>query len=279
LSRQALEALCAAAAPALLERRRTAYATRPGRKRALGGGRKRRLSPRTELLLTLIYLRHNVAREVVGGLFGVSADTSENTFHEVLAVLKEVCPATRWDAEERWQKGEPAWSPEPADRIQVDSFETPVPRPSRDEAPRRVYSGKKKRHTLKTQVVTDGRGEVLEITAGHRGPTADNRLYEQSGVAERYGAVECYGDKAYQCTAGVRVPHKKPKGGELTPEQREANRVQARLRVRVEHGNRRMKAFRIVRDEYRLACGLFPRVARVVVGLVHLMRLVGATSS
>lgn len=279
LSRKALEALFAAAVPVLVERRRAAYAHRPGRKRAFGGGRKRRLTPQAEILLTLIYLRHNVAHEVVGGLFGVSADTSENTFHEVIAVLKEVCPATRWDAEKRWQKGAPSWSPEAADRLLIDSFETPVPRPSRDTAQRRVYSGKKKRHTLKTQVVTDSRGEVLEITAGYRGPTADKRLYEQSGVAARYGAAERYGDKAYQGTDGIRAPHRKPRGGELTPEQREANRAHARIRVRVEHGIRRLKAFRIVRDEYRLACGLFPRLAGVVVGLVHLMRIVGTASS
>jgi hypothetical protein len=279
LSRNALETLFTAAVPALLARRQAVYAQRPGRRRAYGGGRKRRLSPQAEILLTLIYLRHNVAHEVVGGLFDVSADTSENTFHEVIAVLPEVCPAQRWDAEKKWRKGEPSWRPEAADRILVDSFETPVPRPSRDAAQRRVYSGKQKRHTLKTQVVTDGQGEVLEITAGYRGPTADKRLYEQSGVAARYRAAERYGDKAYQGTEGVRVPHKKPQGGTLTPEQRDANRAQARVRVRVEHGIRRIKAFRIVRDEYRLAFGLFPRVAGVVVGLVHLMRLVGAASS
>jgi len=45
----------------------------------------------------------------------------------------------------------------------VDSFETPVPRPSDYEAQRRVYSGKKKDHTLKTQVVSDGaRLSVME---------------------------------------------------------------------------------------------------------------------
>lgn len=279
LSRKALEALFAEAVPALLERRRAAHAQRSGRKRACGGGRKRRLTPRMEFMLTLIYLRHNVSHEVVGGLFGVSADTSENTFHEVVAVLLAVCPSQRWDAEKKWRKGEPSWNPEAADRILVDSFETPAPRPSRDEAQRRVYSGKKKRHTLKTQVVTDGQGEVLEITPGYRGPTADKRLYEQSGVSERYGTAERYGDKAYQGVDGMRVPHKKPKGGTLTPEQREENRELARIRVRVEHGIRRLKAFRIVRDEYRLAFGLFPRVASVVVGLVQLMRLAGTASS
>ena len=45
-------------------------------------------------------------------------------------------------------------------------------------------------------------------------------------------------------------------------------------RVPVEHGVRRVKAWRILRDEYRLAQGLFPLVALATVGLVHLSRIV-----
>lgn len=275
LPRQALAQLLEAAEPVLLERRRAQQERRAGRQRGWGAGRKRRLTPKQEILLTLIYLRHNVAHEVVGALFGVSADTSENTFHEVVGVLRDVCPAHRWDAEKQWTKREPSWHPDEQDRLLVDTFETPVGRPSLDAAQRRVYSGKKKRHTLKTQVAADGAGELLEADPGHRGPTADKKLYEQSGVAARYPQAEPWGDRGYQGTAGMRTPHKKPKGGELTPEQREQNRQHAAIRVRVEHGIRRIKAFRIMREDYRLALGLFPRIATVVVGLVHLVRLVG----
>jgi hypothetical protein len=220
-----------------------------------------------------------VAQAVVGALFGVSADTSENTFHEVVQVLRAVCPAQRWDAEKRWQKGQPSWQPDAGDRVLIDSFETPVRRPSLDGAQRRVYSGKKKRHTLKTQVVTDGQGEVLEIDPGHRGPTNDKQLYTASGVATRYPTPKKYADLGYQGATDLHLPHKKPKGGALTPEQREANRQHAALRVRAEHGIRRLKGFRILRDDYRLALGLFPRIAYVVAGLVHLQRIVSAASS
>ena len=183
---RALSELLAAALPVLLERRQQAQERRPDRKRAVGGGRKRRLSPYQEVLMTLLYLRHNVSHEVVGGMFGVSADTSENTFHEVVGVLREVCPSSRWDAEKKWNKSQPSWKPEEVDRLLIDSFETPIRRPSEDARQRRTYSGKKKRHTLKSQVVTDAKGEILEIDAGHRGPEADIRIYESSGVETRY---------------------------------------------------------------------------------------------
>lgn len=271
---KALAALLEAAVPEVRCRRATSQQRRE-RKRAPGAGRKRRLSAPLEILLTLIYLRHNVAHEVVGALFGVSADTSENTFHEVVAVLRAICPAQRWEAEKRWSKSEPQWKPEELDRVLIDSFETSVPRPSTEPQQRRHYSGKKKRHTLKTQVVTDAAGTLLEIDPGHRGPTSDKRLYEQSGVRERYEKVPKQGDLAYQGCAGVQVPHKKPKGGTLTDEQKEENREGAAVRVHVEHAIRRIKGFKIMRQDYRLATGLFPGIAFAVAGLVQVVSLVG----
>lgn len=274
---RALGELLAVVLPVLVNRRRQAQANRPDRQRAVGGGRTRRLAPYQEVLLTLVYLRHNVSHEVVGALFGVSADTSENTFYEVIRVLQEVCPSSRWDAEKHWQKGEPSWQPTDPERLLIDSFETPIRRPSDEARQRRTYSGKKKRHTLKTQVVTDARGEILEIDAGHRGPKADIRIYEESGVDQRYPDAEKTADKGYQSTEHptLHTPHKKPKGGELTPEQRDENRRLAQQRIYVEHGIRRVKGWRILREDYRLAVGLFATVTQVVVGLVQLGRIVG----
>jgi DDE superfamily endonuclease/Helix-turn-helix of DDE superfamily endonuclease len=270
----ALGELLAAVLPVLVERRRQSQQARP-RQRAPGGGRKRTLAPYQELLLTLLYLRHNTSHAVVGELFGVSADTSENTVYEVLPVLREVCPAERTAAQKRWQRHAPTWKPDTKDRLLIDSFETPVPRPSEPAAQKRRYSGKKKRHTLKTQVVTDACGEVLALDAGHPGPRADQRIYEQSGVAERFPEANKQADLAYLGVDGVVVPQRKPRGKPLTDEQRRANRELARTRVYVEHGIRRIKGWRIVRGEYRLPTGLFPLVASVVVGLVQVNRLGG----
>ena len=260
--------------PELGRRRHQAKVSRPDRKRAVGGGGKRGLEPVQEMLIVLIYLRHNVAHEVVGQLFGVSADTSENRFHEIVPLLRELCPASRFDAEKRWTKGEPRWTPDELDRILIDSFETSVPRPSKEPQQTRRYSGKTKRHTLKTQVVTDTAGELLDISAGHRGPASDKTILVESDVRKQFPEAVQQADLGYQGAAGVELPTKKPKGGALTAEQKEENRQKARVRVHVEHAIRRVKALKIVRENYRLATGLFPMVASAVVGLVQLVRLI-----
>ncbi len=269
----ALAELLAVVLPVLTQRRRHTLAQRPDRQRAMGAGAKRQLSPAREVLLVLIYLRHNVAHEVVGQLFGVSADTSENLFHEIVPLLREGCPADRFAAEKRWKRREPTWTPDAVDRVLIDTFETPIPRPTGGARQRRVYSGKKKRHTLKTQVATDVHGELLAIDAGHPGPSADKRLYERSALPTQFPNAVKQGDLAYLGTADVETPQRKPRGGQLTAEQQDANRQKASVRVHVEHGIRRLKAFRILREPYRHALGLFPAVAAAVAGLVHLGRL------
>ena len=274
LTPPALAELVFVVLPELVRRRHHAKASRPDRTRAVGGGGKRGLEPVQEVLMVLIYLRHNVAHEIVGQMFSVSADTSENRFHEIVPLLRELCPSNRFSAEKRWTKKEPSWTPDEVDRILIDSFETSVPRPSKEPQQKRLYSGKKKRHTLKTQVVTDPSGEILDIDAGHRGPAADKTIYVESSVREQFPNAAKQGDKGYHGAKDVEMPHRKPRGGELRSEQREENKHMASVRVHVEHGIRRVKAFKIVRENYRLATGVFPMVASAVVGLVQMVRII-----
>lgn len=269
----ALQHLLSITVPELIARRQLPKLHRTDRKRALGGGRKPKLSASQEVLLVLIYLRHNVAHQLVGAMFGVSADTSENLFHEIVPLLRELFSSNRFEAEKRFRRQGPGLEIQEIDRILIDSFETPIPRPSNYERQKRVYSGKKRCHTLKSQVESDEKGEVVDISAGHRGPAADKRVYEASGVADRYRDMSKQGDLGYQGTDGIEVPHKKPRRGELSQEQKEENRAKASVRVHVEHAIRRVKGFKIMREKYRLAIGLFPMVASAVVGLLHLNRI------
>lgn len=118
--------------------------------------------------------------------------------------------------------------------------------------------GKKKRHTRKTQIITDQNGAILDVNASHRGPAADIKIYEQTLLPKPLANKPRLGDKAYVgAIPEIQTPHKKPKGGALTEEQKAENRQVSSQRVRVEQGIRRVKGFRITRDEYRLATGLF----------------------
>ncbi len=263
-----------------LEKQRTArLQSRPTRKRRFHprDGRPREVQPLQKVLLCLLYLRHNTSHEVVGRMFSRSADTSENAFVEALPVLKGLFPNEKWEAERRYGSSEQKWTPSKVERVIVDSFETYLPRPSQNERQKRLYSGKKKRHTLKTQIYTDQDGGILSVGKGYRGPKADIKIYEEEPIAALLQEKPRMGDKAYcdRKHPEIETPMKKPKGKELSSEQKAENKELSKKRVRVEHGIRRVKGWRIVRDEYRMPLGLFTSVTSAVVGLIQFATIVG----
>ena len=244
--------------PALAEARHTAQ-DRPGRQRAVGGGRHCRLPAREEILLTVVWLRHYVTQEALGYFFGVSDSTAKRAIERVLPVLKRRGRDTmRQPPPSRRQRYGVAEAlhayPEVADlddqtRV-VDSYEQRVQRPTDRREADRHYAGKKKAHTVKTQVVVElGSGDVREVAAGVRGPVSDPTLLRQSGALARGEPDDPFmGDQAYRSanwgqTGGARVvtPRRKPRGKERPPEDRAFNRAFARARIVAEHSIRDLR--------------------------------------
>lgn len=260
--------------PILEAEREKTLQTRPDRKRKYvpNDGRRRKVYALQKFLMTLIYLRQNVNHTLVGEIFGVSADTSENVFHAVIPILQKEFPSQKWEAEKKWCKGVEKWSPAEVDYLLIDSFETPIKRSSINEKQKKKYSGKKKRHTLKSQLITDEKGEIIQIDAGFDGPTADIEIYRDTKLKKEWLKKPKLGDKAY-VGEDIETPKKKPKRGELTEEEKAKNRELSAKRVIVEHSVRRVKTFKIMRQDYRLESWLFPKIAETVVGLIQFSRI------
>jgi hypothetical protein len=232
-------------------------------------GRPPEMLPIHKLLMTLLYLRHNTSATLVGQMFGKSFDSVEkNALPEVITALKELFPASRWEAVLRHRNEK--WNPDEVDKIIARSFETPIPRPSRNDRQKRVYSGKKKRHTLKTQIYTNQNGTILDVGSGHRGPKSDVKIWNETELPDDIKEKPKIGDKAYLgAEKETLIPKKKPKGGELSEAEKAENKRISQERIYVEHAIRKVKGFRVVRDEYRLAQGIFPTIVSVVVGLIQ----------
>ncbi len=56
------------------------------------GGRKPKLSPEEQIILTLIYLRHLTTFQLLGIQFGVSETTANDTFNYWFPLLGEILP-------------------------------------------------------------------------------------------------------------------------------------------------------------------------------------------
>jgi len=117
------------------------------------------------------------------------------------------------------------------------------------------YSGKKKRHTLKTLLIVNRKTGEIICTAFAEGSVHDFKLYGDSigcAVAEE---ILIQGDSGFQGILKLHqnseTPKKKPKGGELTAEEKAENRRIARDRILIENINAKVKVFKITANRYR----------------------------
>lgn len=82
----------------------------------------------------------------------------------------------------------------------------------------------------------------------------DFRIYKNSRI-KVIESVQLMADKGYQGIAhyhaNIYIPYKKSRFGQLSPEQRQHNKEQARLRVQIENVIRTLKIFRILSSRYR----------------------------
>jgi len=105
-----------------------------------------------------------------------------------------------------------------------------------------------------------------------KGARHDFSLYKHSKTALP-AEVECLADSGYQGLLDLhnnsRTPIKKPKGGELTEEEKQFNKELAKERVVIEHIIRHLKIFRILAERYRNRRRRFMLRVNLIAGLYN----------
>src|SRR5262245_62935900 len=157
---------------------------RPGRRRAVGGGDDFDLGAADQVLLTIVWLRHYPTQECLGYLFAVSDSTALRAIRRCLPLLEQSGKDTMRlpDPGKGRRRDLPALlKATPALAVIVDTFEQRTQRPRRRQ--RAYYSGKKKAHTLKSQVAVDEDGRVVDVGETRPGRWADLKVFKRSGLA------------------------------------------------------------------------------------------------
>ena len=273
----AFDELAAALVPAI-EAAHKKKLERPDRKRAIGGGDDFDLSTADQLLLTVIWLRQYPTNEVLGFLFGVSDSTASRARTRCLPVLERTGKDTMRmpDPGITKRKRLPALLKDtPGLAVVIDSFEQRTQRPKRRQ--RAYYSGKKKAHTLKSQVAVDEHsGRFVDVSDSVPGRWADIKLLKRSRLMKRLPkGVGGIGDLGY---VGIRdihsagaCPRRKPRGKERPPADRKYNRAFSRRRIVVEHAIGRLRRFRAVAHVNRHRRQDHAMRVRAIAGLVNRM--------
>ncbi|MBT9097071.1 transposase family protein [Methylovulum psychrotolerans] len=230
------------------------------------------------LFFILVYLKLYPLQVVMGFLFGMSQGRANEWISRLGTVLQKALGMAG---------ALPARDPVSAKRqfeastvreFIIDGTERKTQRPSENERQKTYYSGKKKAHTLKNDLVVDtGSYTVAYLSPTVPGKTHDKVLADQCALEFPPNSV-LFQDTGFQGYAPsgaiVMQPKKKPRGKELTVAEKIINRVISKTRVIVEHVIAGVKRSRIVKDVFRntrkgyddtvmeLACGLHNRRCR-----------------
>ncbi len=257
--------------------------TRPNRRRAIGGGRHDDLCWTNQILLSVIWLRTYPTNEVLAYLLGVSDSTVSRVLARMLPLLEAAGKDTMRlpdPGRKRRRQLDDLLRDTPALAIVIDTFEQRVQRCNDRDAADAHYSGKKKQHTLKSQVAVDEEtGQIVDVADSVPGPTADITVLEQSRLLERLpDGVGGIGDLAYVGIDKLHPkglgasPRRKPRGKDRPPEDITYNRAFARRRIVVEHSIGRLRRYQALSQTDRHHRQNHSARVRAVAGLVNRQR-------
>jgi IS5 family transposase len=217
-----------------------------------------------QVLMTLQYLREYRTQYHIGTDWGVSESTVCRTTQKIENILIRSGVFSLPGKKELRQK-------ETEEKVvAMDVTESPIEKPKENQ--KNYYSGKQKEHTLKTQIIVDLKSKKIICLASGKGRVHDFKLFQNSGV--RVGdLIKMIADKGYQGIAKIHklseTPIKRKKGKKLSKEEKQYNRLLNRLRVVVEHVNRRLKIFRILSSTYRNRHRRFGLRANLIAGIYN----------
>lgn len=266
---------------------------RPDRKRGIGAGHPFKLSLKDRLLMLLLYYHLYVSSTLLAYLVDLSQSNVLKDIRKLEPLVSEVLPLPKKQHEKvrRLQTLDEVEAVFPGCKAFLDATEQEIPRPKAKRKRRTHYSGKKRKHTVKTQITVNKNGLIIHKTRHARGSRHDYALFKQchprlpdnvwlgldlgyAGVKTDYPELRC------------EVPFKKKSPGrgkrgvkalELSAEQKAFNRELSKERVVAEHSISRLKKFRIWAEEFRNRLKHYDIMTDIVCGLVN-FRITGTTT-
>ncbi|MDZ7933898.1 MAG: IS5 family transposase [Emticicia sp.] len=244
------------------------------KKRKKKDGRNANLTIEDQILMTLTYYREYRTFFHLGTDYGLHESNVQRTVEKIENILLKSgyfnLPGKKV-----------LLSNEQITTILTDATESPAFRPKkkikngkkikRSSKQRRKYSGKKKRHTHKSQVIVNA--DTLEIicVSFANGSCHDFKLYKNSKIRIN-PSIKQKTDSGYQGLEKLHqnsdLPQKKTKKHKLDKEQKKKNRKLSSERVENEHVIGKLKIFKILENRYRSHSG-FGKIFTLISGIYN----------
>lgn len=286
---EAFDALYKDFAPAHQERLLGAgqahYSKKP-RQRAYGGGRKSKYDLRDRLLMTLFWLKVYTTYAVMGFFYELDATNIEDNLKSILATLDQMSSFTYDRPREEQRKlstPQAVMDAFPQVRMVIDAKEQRIQRPKTPKGgagqseQQPYYSGKKKAHTLKSQIAVRPDGHIEAVSDSvPGGANHDVTLLRDTKLLDQLlDGEEAMFDKGYD---GIQhdyphrhftQPFKARRNHPLEEDQKTYNRLLSTYRILVEHALAWMNRFQVLAQVYRHSRKGHTRLVRIVAALAN----------
>jgi len=221
-------------------------------------GRNAKLALADQVIMLLLYYRSYVTMVFVGHLFGIDDPNVCRMIKRLEPLIARVTTITK----------DRTYTDKDLELI-IDATEQPLERPQKKQ--KRYYSGKKKRHTVKTEIRIKGNGEIKHVSKSRPGSMHDFELHNQEPPVPRDARV--YVDLGYQGMdkghKDTQLPYKRKKG-KLEKDERVYNRALSSFRVKVENILSQIKVFKIASEQYRNKRRRYGVKMNIIAGIVNL---------
>jgi hypothetical protein len=172
---------------------------RKDRINAMGQGRRFTIPLKERLIMLLMYYRRYITHELESYLVGVDLSTIHRNVKHLEPLVRRCTPLPQKVHKSTRKIGTMKELLEyyPDMKAFIDGTEQPLQRPKNKKRRKSHYSGKKKRHTRKTQLIVNKKGLILHKSKSVKGSKHDYELYKETHPSIPPD-VELDGDSGYQ---------------------------------------------------------------------------------
>jgi DDE superfamily endonuclease/Helix-turn-helix of DDE superfamily endonuclease len=246
------------------------------RERDVGAGRPFKLKAKERFLMLLVYYRLYITFTLSGFLFDLDQSNICRDISIIEPLIKRCVPLPKklYKRTRRLRTIDEVEEYFPSFKAFIDSTEQEIPRPKNKRKRKSYYSGKKKKHTIKTQYMVNSEGTILHKTGHDRGRIHDYEVFKNKHPITPL-QVENVLDLGYLGvqndfpTVKYVLPFRKKRKSDLSNEEKRHNRKHSKLRVIVEHTVSRIKKFGIMGTKFRNKLGRYDHASDIVSGLVN----------
>jgi hypothetical protein len=245
------------------------------RVRAVGGGRKGKLSSdEHKLFYLLFYFKVYPTFDMASFVFGVHRSRAHEWVQRLQSILEKCLGKAMVLPKRQISTPEELFEVAPGIKdLFIDGVERKALRAKKPKAAARRYSGKKKMHTRKNIVGCDEKRRIIFLSKSKNGKFHDKKMVDKSLLPNVLPkSITLWVDKGFRgihkiCKSKVMMPKFSSKKNPLTQEEKQENAIISGIRMTVEHAINGIKRFGIMANPFRNKNGKDDKFTELCAGL------------